>query len=219
MNVKYNLLMIVLLNMIPLIGFWYFDWSMFSIVYIYWAEGLIVAVFECAKIAIAFGREENKPKVDHFFTRLSSALKFLMVKIGILLFYGIFIFAFVANPPGETNRDIVTHNYLILFFQDKWFNSALIAYFASQFIFFMTSFIATDDYKNKASSSYKVLFDGRTIVLHIVIVLGTFGYQYFKRFESIDNRLPALSYVLLLVVIKTFSDILRYKFSLISKSG
>jgi hypothetical protein len=219
MAVKYNFAIQVLVNLIPLIGFWFFGWSMFAIIYIYWTEGLIVALFECARIAIASGKDREMHGPDAFPVRLFSAFKFLLLKFGVLLFYWIFIFAFVANPQGEENKVLLHHNYMILFFADKSFNNALLIYFLSQFVFFLSTFIANNDYKTRPNSDYKLFFDGRTIVLHVVIVLGTFGYQYFKKFESFDSRLPALSYVLLLVVIKTIADIIGQRYRHIGVIG
>lgn len=209
MSKRRDLIMQLLVNCMPLVGFWYFNWNMFAIIYIYWAEGFIVAFYTCAKIAIANG-PDNHP-AERFYIRLISAFKHLLFRFGVLFFYWIFIYAFVAHPNGNLALAIPIQNKNILLFKDHVFNNLWLVYLLSQLILFFSSFIATDDYKNKPSSEYKVLFDIRTIVLHFVIVLGTFGYQVFENFESYNNKLPALAYILVLVVIKSIADIVQYK--------
>lgn len=213
MSKKQQLYFQLCANLIPLIGYWFFNWSMFVIIYMYWAEGFIVAFFTCSRIAIARGTDPAKVLQDNFGRRLLSAFKFFMVRAFILFFYWLFIFAFVAFPGGNIHKEMMVQNYTVMLFQNTVFNNALLIYFLTQLILFLSDFIASEDYKTDYSGKYKILFDSRTIVLHIVIVLGTFTYKYLQQYESISNRIPGLSYVGILLVLKSISDFIQYRIS------
>ncbi len=198
-------------NLIPLIGYWFFDWNMFAIIYMYWAEGFIVAFFTCIRIVMAQGTDPYRPVPDTLGKRILTAFKFFLFRAFILFFYWIFIFAFVAFPGGGVHKEMMIQNYTIMFFQNVIFNNALLIYFLTQLILFLSDFIASEDYKTEHPRKYRILFDGRTIVLHIVIVLGTFTYKYLQQYEGFSNRLPGLSYVAILVILKSIADFIQYR--------
>lgn len=211
MTKKQQIIFQLLANTIPLAGYWFYDWNMFAIIYMYWAEGFITAFFSCSKVALAKGIDEGQMLPSPLSTRLFSALKYLFFRSLVLLFYWIFIFAFVAFPGGEINKTLALQNMMVLSFADTVFNSALLAYFLTQLVLFISDFFISGEYRLTGPGKYKVLFDARTIVLHIVIVLGTFSYQYLRQYESISNRLPGLAYVGILFVLKSLADIIQYK--------
>jgi hypothetical protein len=205
---KHQLILQLLVNTIPLIGFWFYNWNMFAIIYMYWVEGFIIVLFNSVKMAMAQGIELNEP--SKLSVRITSSIKFLIFRIGIFLFYFVFIFVFIALPQNTLHKEIAIENFSIMLFHNSIFNTALLIFFLNQFILFLSNFIISEDYITQPYSKYKILFDSRTIVLHIVIVLGTFGFQYMQKYETVNYRLPALSYVSILFILKSISDIFHY---------
>jgi hypothetical protein len=198
----------VLLNAIPVIGYWFWDWSMFAIVYIYWVEALIMSLFVFLKVLMARGEDPLSGEVPSAGSKLYAAIKVLFIRVGILMFYWIFIFLFVGMGQGKYKPEQTMEHLQILVFMHSGFNLAVLAFFLSQIIDFMRGFIYNDDYLVKPSRSYKLYFDARTIIIHVVVVLGTFSYQFLERYAFVDNRLPGLGFVLLLFFLKTIADLI-----------
>ena len=196
----------IVLNAIPLVGYWYLDWSMFAIVYLYWVEALVISLFVFMKIAMARGPEKDG-SVTPAGRRVYSAFKIMLLRVGILMFYWIFILLFVAMGQGKYTPEQTMDNLMILAFANAGFNLAVLAFFLSQLTGFISNFIISDAFRQTSSSSHKLFFDARTVVIHVVVVVGTFAYQYLKPYESVDNRIPGLGFVLVLFLIKTLADI------------
>ncbi len=205
MKDKYNLSLILLSNLLPLIGFLFFHWSMFAIIYLYWVQGIFVALSDSIKIVMSRGINEAGV-VESKNKRISSAVKFFCLRLGIFFFYWIFLLAFVARAGDTANHAVVVQNYVIIFFMDKSFNQVLLATFIAEAIAFLGTFIATEDYKTDLPSKYKLFFDARTIIMHIVIVLGTFGSQFFESMLPV-SKTPGFSYVILLVILKMIVEL------------
>jgi hypothetical protein len=111
---------------------------------------------------------------------------------------------------GKYTTDQTVDNLQILVFVNAGFNLAVLAFFLSQILEFMRGFIYSDLYKTAPASKYKTFFDARTVVIHIVVVAGTFAFQYLERFTSVDNRLPGLGFVLILFLVKSIADTFIY---------
>jgi hypothetical protein len=71
----------LLLNAIPVIGYWFWNWSMFAIIYIYWVEALIISFFVCMKIVVAQGVEADGV-VSPLRKKIGSGLKYLFLRVG-----------------------------------------------------------------------------------------------------------------------------------------
>jgi hypothetical protein len=210
MNRQISIYQQIVLNAIPVMGYWFLGWSMFAIIYLYWVEAVIISLFVFMKIAMARGPEADgtvSPPVKRVF----SGFKILFIRIAIMMFYWVFILLFVAMGQGQYDHEQTLLNLRILAFVNPGFNLAILAFFLSQIIEFIGGFINTDKYKTTASSDYKLFFDARTIVIHVVVVLGTFAYQFLAQFSTYDNRLPGLGFVFVMFFMKTMADIFIHK--------
>jgi hypothetical protein len=198
----------LILNAIPVVGYWFWNWSMFSIVYLYWMEAVIISVFVFLRIAMARGRAPFEVRPPGWLARLVSGIKVLLLRMAILAFYWVFILIFVALGQGRYSTQESIDNISIIVFMHPGFNLTVLAFFLSQIIEFMRSFIYSGDYLKNHSESYKTFFDARTIIIHIVIILGTFSYQFLEKYASLDNRLPGLGFVVILFLMKSVSDMI-----------
>jgi len=197
----------ILLNALPVIGYWFWGWSMFAIVYLYWVEAVIISFFVFLKISLAKGVEPSTGAVATASSRIFSGLRILLLRLGILVFYWVFILIFVALGQGKYSTEVAIDNTQILAFVNPGFNLAVLAFFLSQIVEFVSGFILNDMYKTVPSSQYRLFFDARTIIIHVVVVLGTFAYQFLDRYAAVDNRLPGLGFVLVLFFIKSIADV------------
>lgn len=196
---------LLLLNLMPVIGYWFFGWNMFSIIYLYWVEAVILAFFYVLKKFLARGRELVNPQPG-VWTRFWGSLKLLAIRWGIMLFYWVFILVFVAMGQGRMSKDESFENVKILVMMNRGFNLAVLMFFLNGVVVLIRDYILNRAYKKALFSDFRLVFDGRTIILHIVIVLGTFSYQYLYQYVTVDNRLPGLGFVLIFCFLKTIAD-------------
>ena len=203
----------IILNAIPVVGYWFWNWSMFSIVYLYWMEAVIISLFVFLKIAMARGEASYGMPGPGVGARIFSGLRILVLRLLILGFYWIFILIFVALGQGKYSTNESIENLRIIVMMHPGFNVAVLAFFLSQILTFMRTFIYSGDYLNTPSAAYKLFFDARTIIIHIVIVLGTFSYQFLEKYASVDNRLPGLGFVVILFLLKSIADLIAQNFA------
>lgn len=202
-----NIYQQLLLNLVPVIGYWFLDWSMFAIVYIYWVEALLVGFFLALRVLLSKGADPVTGRLMPLSRRIGKALKTLLVRTAILLFYWLFILVFVALGQGKLSTGEHHKNIEIIFFLNSTFNIAVFAFFLSQLQEFIRDFILNDQYKTEVPSGFISFFDSRTIIIHVVIVLGTFSHEFLAKYQEMDQRLPGLGFVGVLFVIKCLADL------------
>lgn len=196
---------IIALNLMPVIGYWFFGWSMFSIVYIFWVEAVIISFYYVIEKFLAKGREPVLAQPNAI-TRCLGSLKILAFRWGIMLFYWIFILVFVALGQGKLQQHESIDNLKILFFKDSSFNVAVVVFALSGCLHLIQDFVLSGKYKSALFSEYSSVFDARTIIIHVVIVMGTFAYQFLLNYASVDHRLPGLGFVVILSILKFVAD-------------
>lgn len=197
----------LVLNILPVVGYWFLDWSMFSILYIYWFEAVFIAFFYVLEKLFSRGEDVTGYKAS-FVSRCFSSFKLLLIRWGVMLFYWVFILVFVALGMGKNNSEQSLENLKVIVFMDPGFNIALLSIFLNGVLHFMRDFIMTGKYLVSSSGEYKSVFDARTIIIHVVIVLGTFAFQFLSSYSYLDGRLPGLAYVLILCLLKCIADVL-----------
>lgn len=197
----------MLLNLLPVVGYWFLGWSMFAIVYIYWAEALLVGFFLALRVCFSKGIEEDTGKPVPVSRRIGKGFKTLLVRTAILLFYWLFILVFVALGQGKLGNEEHIKNIQIIFFMNSTFNIAVFAFFLSQLQEFLRDFILNDQYRREVPDQFISFFDSRTIIIHVVIVLGTFAHEFLAKYQDMDQRLPGLGFVGVLFVIKCLADL------------
>lgn len=205
-----NIYQQLLLNLVPVAGYWFLDWSLFAIVYIYWVEALLVGFFLALKVLLSKGTDPVTGRPASLATRISKSFKTMLVRTAILLFYWLFILVFVALGQGKLSSGEHTRNIEIIFFFNGSFNIAVFAFFLSQLQEFLRDFILTGQYKTKVPTHFISFFDSRTIIIHVVIVLGTFAHEFLVKYKDMDERLPGLGFVGVLFVIKCLADLFMY---------
>ena len=82
---------IIISNLFPLYGVLKFNWTIFSVVYIFWLEMLIVSTFLLLKILFSQG-DSNVT----FASKFVLAAKFFVFRTGIFFFYLLFIVVFLG---------------------------------------------------------------------------------------------------------------------------
>ena len=123
-----------------------------------------------------------------------AAFKFLLGRIGIFLFYSIFIVVFIGFLNGRKGDSV--HVVQTIFFGNRLFNWALLLGVSSQAFYLIKYFFMNGQYYYAKVSDYAVVFDGRQLVIHIAVVLGAVGSSFLFK----DNDLKGYSAIWIIAI-------------------
>jgi hypothetical protein len=182
---------LLLVNGIPLFGVLFLDWSVGSILVLYWFENIVIGFYNVLKMAAAkgsFGAQKKTiiTKTGRTASKIGTIL-FFMVHFGMFTMgHGIFVFSLFA-------QDFRLSDGLIL---------AALALFVSHGVSFRTNFINTGEYKRL--SFHHLFFQPykRIVIMHMTIIFGAAAMTILK--------LPAAALVIL-VSLKTVIDVFALK--------
>lgn len=202
--------LIIFSNLFPLYGVIQYNWTIFSVVYIYWIELIIISTFRLLKILFAKG-DSNAT----FFSKLSLGLKFFIVRTGIFFFYLIFIvvfLGFLASSKSGNTGDAITM-FDAIFFKGTFYKITLLSFILYNLVEFLVLYMLNNEYKKaKPEDNYQIL-DIHIIVVHIVVVLGTFLYQGVTENLHWNHKSAMIACVSLFVGVKIIADIIRQSLS------
>jgi len=153
---RFSLLFLVLVNLLPIPGFFFLDWNLFSILLFYWLESGVVGVYNIAKMAIA-----NPSQKSH---RLSGIIFFLIHYSAFMAGHGFAIFE-LFNPVGIQLSNVIF---------------GLISLFVSHGISFVTNFIGHREYERVSLSQQMIAPYKRIMIMHITIILCGFLLNLFE---------------------------------------
>ena len=204
----YLLPLSILTNLFPLYGVIMYDWTIFSVVYIYWIELLIISTFQLFKILLAQGDADSD-----FMKRVALAFKFFAFRTGIFFFYLLFIVVFLGFMVGTKNKEAGLDVIRVMTFQEAFFKTAMLSFVVYNLVEFIVKYLATGKYKYAKPDDYYSLFDGRIILVHVVVVLGTFLYQLVLDKLNADYKTAMIACVSLFIVVKLIADTVKHSIS------
>ena len=200
---------IIAFNLIPIFGALFYNWQPFEAFWFFWMETLIVAVFNSIRIVFSQDRQQAAVNNTHPLTfNISKGIKYLILRIGIFLFYSLFIIVFigfVANNQTDKSNVLIT-----LLFQNKFFNLSLLISFASQGYYLVFYFFRSGAYITARTDSYAALFDSRQLVIHIAVVLGALGGIFLVNNTAYGNY-SSTFIISLLCICKAAAELFNYK--------
>lgn len=193
----------VVMNIVPLLGVIYYDWSVFALLYAFWLETLGLSFLNAIRILFAKKSTEKGPFVG-------KALRFLVVSIFILLFYMLFMIVFVGFQISDKQEGVNFINYLMLL--QPTFRLTIMVFFSIKLIELIYYYFIKNQRDTTRPTDFHPLLDSRIFVIHIVIVLGVFASQFFS--EKLGNHSGVIAFACVFVLVKTIGDIVATKFQL-----
>jgi hypothetical protein len=214
--------MLILSNALPIYGAAIGKLVFFQVIYLYWFEGLLVIGFDCIRIATARGTGPDKNvlltvgvddlepqgKAFGFGARLSLILRTVLLRVAILLFYLIFIVVFVGFQLTDKSHRVDVA--LTMALQNQFFNTAVILFLINMTVQLLGGFFLSGRYRTVSPKNYARLFDGRTILMHVMIVGSVFIHQFFfanKHYEALGE----IVYIGIFMLIRTVFDLARLR--------
>lgn len=203
--------MLIIANLYPLFGVLQHGWTLFSVVYIYWLEFLIITFFDGLKIL-----SSNKKPTISLIAKLLLWIKFLLIRFGIFAFYMLFIIVFLGlkNMDSNNSKDMLTFAQTVSL-KAPYFRLALFQFFVYNLLDFIVKYIATGAYKNETPFENFNFFDRRILVVHLSIFIGAFLYVFLAdklHFNAQNATLVCVSiFILVKIVPDMFLSNLQYE--------
>ena len=185
-------LQIVLLNLVPLLGVAFLDWSPFALFYAFWLETLAITFINATAILFAQKKEWS-------FYNLKRSVTFFFIQFGLLLFYLIFIIVFLGFQMNENAEQVQFFEYIFLI--EPTYRWMLLGLFTFQLFEFLYFYFGKEQYKMSEPHDYFYVINSRTIVIHVVIVLGFLSYAFLKTYVSSTAGILAFTGIFVLVKI------------------
>lgn len=179
---------LVVANLVPLAAVLSGRWSLFSVMFLYWAENAVIGGYNVLKILLAQGG--GRPA--HWLARVPLAFFFAM-HYGIFWFvHGVFVFVLFG---GQGMRGL-NLSRSVQITPDLW--SVLGLLILSHGISFTNNFIGRREFMTVTPQEQMMQPYTRVVILHVVVLVGGFLVML------LGQPLPAL---VLLVVLKTGFDL------------
>jgi hypothetical protein len=200
---------IIAFNLVPVFGVFFYNWQPFEAFWFFWVETLIVAVFNSIRIVFSQSRQQaavNSTKPLAY--NINKGIKYLLIRIGIFLFYSVFIIVFigfVANNHTDKRNVLTT-----LLFQNKFFNLSLLISIASQGYYLVFYFFRSGAFITARPDSYAALFDSKQLVIHIAVVLGAMGGIFLVK-NTAYGYYSSTFIISLLCICKCVAELFNYK--------
>ena len=126
-RIAFPLMFQIAFNLMPIYGVMANHWTMFSVIYLYWLETVILSLFSFIKIVSSKGTTPNGINLTGIFTegewKWKTGIRFLIIRIGMLLFYLLFIFLFVGLLISS--KDDMGTNIEMVFFMNPVLGSSV----------------------------------------------------------------------------------------------
>jgi hypothetical protein len=183
------------MNIIPFLGVVFFNWSVFALLYAFWLETLGLSFFNSIRICFA-------SKEAWSVTQLKKALQFFIFRIGILLFYVIFLLVFVGIDISGKQGGVNFAMYLL--FLDIPFRITILSFFFIKLLELLYHYFYLVERKVSTPTDFYKFLDARLIIIHVVIVLGVFAFMFFN--EKLGSHSGAVAFAAVFVLVKMLAD-------------
>jgi len=157
---KYSLYSLVLVNVLPIIGVLFLDWSLFSIMFFYWLESAVVGAYNIPKLLLARVSLEDDAKESKAPSNVRgrlSAVCFFFVHYGMfMLGHGLFVFE-MFGPPDINAQTVVL---------------GIAALMVSHGVSFKLNYLDHREYEKVSILQQMFAPYKRIVIMHITIILG-----------------------------------------------
>lgn len=200
-----SVLFLIGVNIVPLLGVIFYDWNLFSIMFLYWFENGIIGVFNVLKIARASkpSSGETRMAINGRPSNLSGAafyVPFFIMHYGIFwVVHGVFVivlFGVFGGRFGGVGPPEIMGGFRG--FEPGGVAIAALSLFLSHGVSFYVNFLGNEEYRNVSPDEQMFQPYGRVIALHVTILGGGFLAGYLG---------TPLASLVLLIVLKTAIDI------------
>jgi len=147
---------LIAVNLLPLTGVLFFNWSVYEVLLLYWSENLIMGLFNLARFWTLLRRRRDRSALflGPFFTIHYG---------GFALGHYVFLQAFFGPDSGTAGE------------LSPMFTASFLALLASHGISYFVNFLGRREYERTTTRDLMSAPYSRGIVLHLTVLFGGFG--------------------------------------------
>jgi hypothetical protein len=184
------------MNIVPLLGVIFMDWSVFALIYVFWLETLGMSFFNAIRIMFAQGTVIQG-------LHIRKALGYLLFRVFILCFYMLFILVFIGfMVSGKQGEGYEWVKYLMII--DPSFRIAIISFFFIKLIELIYFYFIKAERRTTDPEKLRSFFDLRILVIHAALVGGFFLFKFFH--VEFGLRAGLIAFASIFTILKVFVD-------------
>ena len=188
---------LVVANLIPLYGVLFLGWSVFSIIFLFWFENVIVGFFNVLRLDTVRVDQPLKNLAKLFF------IPFFTVHYGMFTaVHGIFVVAlFGRDVIDSSSMSSLNIEILSTIFKENYLLLAAEFLFISHAFSFFYNYLHKGEYRRSSLEKLMGQPYKRIVVLHLAIIFGGFLLMALK---------APIAGLILFIVLKIFMDVLSH---------
>lgn len=160
-------------NGLPLLGVLLWDWNLFNVVVIYWAENVIIGLINILKLISCASSNLESKDLPYKHGAKFFCVPFFAVHYGIFcLVHGVFVFVLLGGEDGGLDGLSGDWFELLLETGSLW---AIVGLAMSHFFSFVRNYLIGGEYRRADLTTLMFQPYGRIIVLHLAILFGAFA--------------------------------------------
>jgi hypothetical protein len=188
--IRASVLWLVGVNLVPVAGVFLLGWDVSTILFLYWAENVVIGIFNLVKMKKARGQEmKSRFSINKRSPREMSragVMSFFLIHYGMFtLGHGVFVVALFGFSIKNLN----------------WVAVSLLLMFISHGVSYFHNFIGREEFERVSYQDLFIQPYSRVVIMHITIIIGGFMVK------SLGSPPAAL---LVMVGLKTVIDIFAH---------
>ncbi len=194
MNEKVPILLLVAANLLPVAGVLVWGWDVFSILFLFWCENVVIGVFGIVRTAV-FSMRINK--IGGLFTAA-----FFSVHYGGFMFGHVMVLMGLFLVRTDRSKDSLSDFQYVLSDFDRWTWVTIAALLVSHAWSFVQNFLGKREYESLTTLGAMAMPYKRMMITHVALIVGGF------LLTALDQPLAGL---LLLLGMKIALDVVFHR--------
>jgi Family of unknown function (DUF6498) len=204
-RLKLSSLVLVLANLAPLAGVLFFDWTVSSVIVLYWFENIVLGIVNIGRMALCtrYPDPDDTQGPGLQFASKSIAIPFFVFHYLVFcIVHGVFVFSMFPDEqgifPGASGADPFDALFRAVHIFSTPLGFAAFVLAASHVVSFFVNYIGGREFETLDLRQVMMLPYGRIVVLHLTIIFGGMAT------EALGGPLIAL---VILIAVKTAVDL------------
>ncbi len=160
----HSIIWLIAANLLPVAGVLFWDWHIFSLLFLFWCENVVIGIFGIARMVMS--------SEAGFGANVFQGLFFTVHYGGFMFGHLFFLTAMFLNNADGTGSENSFQNFLSLF--DRWTITALIALTVSHGWSFFENFVGKKEYSSLTPTDAMSLPYKRMMITHVALIAGGF---------------------------------------------
>ncbi len=190
------------------VGVFYFKWSIFPIVFLFWVENIIQSLF---LLLISLSTLHiSLPNTESSRYQLLYGKFFVNGIYFVFLTFGWGFISLITGKGNEESFDVLASIFRVLTGRDTGFNIAVLLCFLREGWRYLQNFVVKKEYTAEHPFLFPSVFGHRELVLHLSLIFGMGGSVALSQWLTQDDSPTFLSnygFIVLFLVLKLIAEV------------